>query len=384
MSDAQKQIKELRQALLKAGQDIEALSKVKSDFVSIISHELRTPLTAIKESVSLVLDGVAGPINVEQKNFLIMAKKNIDRLVNVITNILDFSRLESGRVTMHKRKMNMNEIIKESYELMKESAAKENIRFEMDLAEDICMTWFDPDRIRQVFKNLISNAIKFNKPDGCISLSSSNAFINGKNVIKIGIEDTGIGIPEDQSANLFNMFNPLDSGMTRSYSGVGMGLAVCRRIIDCHSGDIRAESKKDIGTKITFTLPVYKKDDEFNFLLDDSITKAGYNDSNLALIFFGVKIKKDANEEKMAGIEKIVRSTVRGPEDRVVRFRQGSVVAVMAGTDREGTKKILKRLKEKIKIPLKYGLAVYPENTNNKMGLIEKAEENLKSGEFMV
>ncbi|MBU1006766.1 MAG: hypothetical protein KKH08_04155 [Candidatus Omnitrophica bacterium] len=384
MMDSQEQIKELRQALLKAGQDIERLSRIKSDFVAIISHELRTPLTAIKESVSLVLDGVAGPINVEQKNFLCMAKKNIDRLVSIITNILDFSRLESGRVAMHKRKIDINELIRESYAPAKDMAKKENIRFELDLSEDMRATWLDPDRMRQVFKNLISNAIKFNKPGGSIDISSSGAFINGKNVIKIAIEDTGIGISDEQSSELFNVFNPLDTGMTRSYSGVGLGLAVCRRIIDFHGGEIWAESKKNIGTKIIFTLPIYEKDDEFNFLLDESMMKAGYNDSSLALIFFGPRNKKDADEEKYVRIEKIIKSVVRGPDDRVVRFNQGDVIAVMAGTDREGAGKILARLEGKTKTSLRYGLAVYPEDTNNKIDLISKAEECLKSGKFTI
>ena len=115
MADQEKEIQGLKEKLLKANQEIEKLSRVKSDFVSVISHELRTPLTSIKESVSLILDGITGPINEEQKKFLTIAKNNIDRLAKLITDILDMSKLEAGRIHMHKKKADINSIIKDVY-----------------------------------------------------------------------------------------------------------------------------------------------------------------------------------------------------------------------------------------------------------------------------
>ena len=259
MKDQKKEIDGLRQALLKANQDIERLSKVKTEFIAIISHELRTPLTSIKEGLALVLDDVSGPINTDQRNFLNIAKKNVDRLEDMITNILELTILESGSSAIYKRKMSINELIKEVYSSTSDNAEKANVRFEMELSDEVDMAWFDPNRMRQVLRNLISNAIKFNKPNGNIKISSKNDNIDGKNVIRISIQDTGTGISEDKISELFKAFNPLDSSMTRCYSGMGLGLAICKHIIELHGGEIWLETKKGVGTKFIFTLPITKE-----------------------------------------------------------------------------------------------------------------------------
>jgi len=382
MTEHEKEIRELKEALLKANQDIEKLSKIKSDFVSIISHELRTPLTSIKESVSLVLDEVTGPINEEQKRFLTITKHNIDRLTKIITDILDFSKLEYGRITMHKRKMDINELIKDIYESVRSSVENKNLKFNLRLSDKVGLTWFDPDRLGQALRNLISNAVKFNRKNGRISIYSSEEHINGRELIKVAVEDTGIGIAKEDTPRLFKDFNPLDTKMTRSCTGVGLGLAVSRNIIQLHGGEIWVESEKDIGSKFIFTLPVYKKDEEFNFLLDEAIRRARDNDLKLTLIIFEIKNPKDANEKVLMELEKQIQSAVRGPEDKVVRFSNGDLIAVMAGTDKEGAEKILRRLKKKIKIPLHFGIGIYPDRTNVREELVKTAQEDLKSKKF--
>lgn len=374
-------IEELKKALLKANQDIEKLSKVKSDFVSIISHELRTPLTSIKESVNLVFDGIAGPITEDQKKFLGITKSNIDKLIKIITDILDFSKMEAGRVTLHKRKMNINKLIEDVYAAVKSSIEQKNLKFNITLSDKVEPTWFDPDRISQAIKNLISNAVKFNNENGEVKIFSSQECIDGREFIKVAVEDTGIGVAKGEALSLFKGFTPLDMSMTRRHSGVGLGLAIGKKIIDLHGGEIWVESKKDVGSKFSFTLPIYKKDEEFNFLLDEAIERARYNDLKLALIIFTVKNSIDANEEKYAEIEKTIHTVVRGPEDKVTRFREGEFIVIMAATDRLGAGKIISRLKAKVKISLNFGFAIYPDDAGNKKELIRKAEKELKAME---
>ncbi len=379
MDSQQKEIQQLKQALLKANQDIEKLSKIKSDFVSMVSHELRTPLTAIKESVSLVLDGAAGSISEEQGKFLRIAKNNIDRLVKTITEILDFSKLESGRITMHKRKMNINNLINEVYVAVRSSVEEKNITFGIDLSDEVEPIWFDPDRIGQALRNLISNAVKFNREDGRIKISSNKECLDGRDVVKVSVEDSGIGIPKEQVPSLFRRFTPLDTSMTRRHKGVGLGLAISKGIIEFHGGDIWVESEKGVGSKFIFTLPIYRKDVEFNFLLDEAIERAKYSDLKLALIIFEVKNPKSVTEKDYAELEDDIRSVVRGPEDKVVRFKDGEFLVIMAGTDRLGAMKIIERLKSKVKVPLNFGIAVYPDEAEYKQDLIQKAEEELKT-----
>ncbi|MBU1147046.1 MAG: HAMP domain-containing histidine kinase, partial [Candidatus Omnitrophica bacterium] len=300
MKDQKVQILELKQALLKANDDIEKLSKVRSDFVSIISHELRTPLTSVKESISLVLDGIAGPVTEDQKRFLDMAKNNIDRLASVVIDVLDFSKLDSGRITMHKRKVNINEVIRDVHKSYKGFVEKRGLIFELNLSNKVTATWFDPKRIDQAIRNLLSNAVKFNKEKGRVKISSTKELVEGKEVIKVIVEDTGVGIPKEDMSKLFKQFSPLDTTMTRDHKGVGIGLAICKRIIGYHAGDIWIESKKNAGTKVIFILPIYKRDSEFNFLLDEAIERARYADLELSLILFKIKNPKDDTEENLS------------------------------------------------------------------------------------
>ena len=381
MSNKQ-EIDELKTALLKAKQDIEKLSKVKSDFISIISHELRTPLTSIKESLSLVLDELTGPLNEEQKRFLTMTRSNIDKLTNIIMDVLDFSRLDSGRIMMHKRKGDVNKIIENIHAVMADSAKRKNLQFNLEFSDGMEPVWFDPERIGQVLKSLVSNAIKFNEENGKIKISSSKQYINGKQVIKVSVEDTGIGISNDEMKGLFEQFEPVDTSMTRRHSGVGLGLVISKGIIQLHGGDIWVESKRETGSKFIFTLPIYKKDNEFNFLLDEALERARYAGLKSVMIIFRIKNQRDDTEKNRSRLEGIIRSVVRGPEDKVVRHRGGKSIVVMAGTDRCGAMKIIERLKVNVGMPLYYGIAVYPDEVgDNKEDLIKKAERELESKE---
>lgn len=249
------ELQELRQALLKAHQDIERLSRTKSDFVSIISHELRTPLTSIKESIALVLEGVTGPLNEEQKNLLLITKNNIDRLADVIVNVLDFAKLQSGEFTIRKEKTDINKVIKDICAKAKSSIEKKDLDVSLKLSDDLGLISVDSERISKVFKSLLSNAIKFNREKGHIRIYSTREDDNGDHFVKVAVEDTGIGISEGDLKRLFKEFNPLDTSMTRSAGGIGLELAICKNIIGLHGGEIWAESKTGIGSKFIVRLP---------------------------------------------------------------------------------------------------------------------------------
>jgi CheY-like chemotaxis protein/nitrogen-specific signal transduction histidine kinase len=400
MRDYEKEIQDLKSALLKANEEIEKLSRIKSDFISIISHELRTPLTSIKESVSLVLDGIAGPISEEQKRFLTIAKNNINRLVKIITDILDISKLEAGRIVMHKIKLNINEIIKNVYESVKTAVEQKDMEFSLSLGEPVELTWLDPDRIGQVLKNLISNSIKFNRINGKIKILSSKEGINGKDFIKIIVEDNGIGMPQEEIENLFRNFSPLDTGMTRKHGGAGLGLAISKGIVELHGGDIWAMSEPEVGSKFIFTIPIYKKHEEFDFLIEEAMERAKRNDNKIAIIVFEIKEVKKRAENVIAEIEDIIKKTVRGPEDKIVRYKRslvrqssvadsgsnfvsqnlGDCIVIIAAADRPGAMAIIKRLRGNIKIHLSFGISVYPDEAMDKEELIKKAQEDLNSG----
>ena len=384
MADQEKEIQGLKEELLKANQEIEKLSRIKSDFVSVISHELRTPLTSIKESVSLILDGVTGPLSEEQKKFLTIAKNNIDRLAKLITDILDLSKLEAGRIHMHKKKADINSIIKDVYATTKIISDQKKIELSISLEESIDPTWFDPDRIGQVLKNLISNALKFNRDNGRIKISSSKERIGEKDFVKITVEDNGIGIPQEEMANLFRNFSPLDTSMTRRHNGAGLGLAISKGIVELHGGDIWVISEPDMGSKFIFTIPIYKKHEEFDFLIEEAFERSKYDDVKFCLVVFEIKESQNKSEKALSEIEDIIGKTVRGPEDKITRCKNGECIVIIARTDRLGAMAILKRLKASVKIPLIYGLSVFPEECSDKDEFLKKAEEDLKSGKNFI
>jgi len=248
---------EAKVRLDKYTKDLEEALRIKSDFTSTVSHELRTPLAAIKESVAIVLDGITGNITQDQANFLGIAKKNIDRLARLINDVLDFQKLESGRMALNKRLNDINVVVKEVKAMMAPLTAEKHLALDLDLENDLPNTLFDKDKIIQVITNLVSNAIKFTEAGGIIISTSEE-----KNLIKVSISDTGPGISKDNIQKLFRRFEQLESGIDRKVGGTGLGLAISKEIIDLHEGFIWVESTPGKGSSFIFTLPIDKKETE--------------------------------------------------------------------------------------------------------------------------
>ncbi|MFA5096186.1 MAG: PAS domain S-box protein [Candidatus Omnitrophota bacterium] len=225
--------------------------EIKTNFTSTVSHELRTPLAAIKEGISLVLDGTSGQVNKDQKEFLDIAKKNVDRLGRLINDILDFQKLEFGKMTFNMQSNSVNEVAQEVRESMLAVTGQKGLDFTLELDEGLPKAEFDRDRIIQVFANLVNNAVKFTEKGGIrIKTGKEGEFI------KVAVEDTGIGIKLEDLSRLFSRFEQLDGGMTRKTGGTGLGLSICKEIIEKHKGKIWVESEYGKGSIFSFTLPV--------------------------------------------------------------------------------------------------------------------------------
>ena len=225
--------------------------KIKSEFTSVVSHELRTPLTAIKEGIALVLDGLVGDINEEQVELLGIAKKNVDRLTRLINDILDFQKLDAGRMRFNVEVNNINEIIKNVYKTMVSSVKKANLDIFLELDNSLPKCSFDSDKITQVLINLVSNAVKFTKR-GNIKIKTCRS----RNSICVSVSDTGCGIKKEDMSKIFNKFEQLGGLGDRKTGGTGLGLAISKAIIEQHNGAIWFESTLGKGSIFTITLPV--------------------------------------------------------------------------------------------------------------------------------
>jgi diguanylate cyclase (GGDEF)-like protein len=380
--------------LRRANEYLKHLAKVKTDFVSVVSHELRTPLTAIKESVDLVLDGSTGGLNPEQVKFIRIAEKNAERLSRLINDILDFSKLESGASTLHRKKVNLNSIINNIYDTVYPSIQDKGIQMRLELSPDLPEVWVDSDKIGRVITNILGNAIKFTFQHGKIWIRSRAILIEGKEYAEISIRDSGPGIPTEDLPKLFIQFSQLDSALTRKTGGTGLGLAISKDIVELHGGNIGVESELGKGSEFYFRLPIYRKDIELNFIIDERLEKVRVHQLRLALILTKIRkyeeLKNVSSREEMEilfqKIEEIIKSTVRGPEDRITRYKEGESIAVLATTNREGAIKIIERIKEvvgkeklrcqDIDVDLSFGMAVCPDDADNKEQLLLKAEES--------
>ncbi len=243
--------KESERKLKKAYDDIVRISAVKSEFTSMVSHELRTPLTSIQEAISIVLEGIDGPTTEAQNETLGVAKKNIDRLANLINNVLDFSKLESGKIEMRFREANLADLLTEIHKMMKPSADKKKIGFALALPAEPIAAVCDPDRLKQVVINIVNNAIRFTGEGGRIEIGVAR--LNEDTVIEV--RDTGIGIKEEDMAKIFEPFGQVYHEGLWKTGGSGLGLAICRQIMEQHHGSISAESVYGKGSSFFVTIP---------------------------------------------------------------------------------------------------------------------------------
>ncbi|MFH1847326.1 MAG: ATP-binding protein [Candidatus Omnitrophota bacterium] len=235
------------------------IDKMKTEFISLTSHELRTPLASIKEAVSLMLDGITGPVNEKQHKFLDIVKRNIDRLAVLINNFLDLSKLESGSMELRKSRVKAKDIIDESMAAFKPLAGDKKIELKINVSEKLPYVRVDVTRIRQVVDNLISNALKFSDSGGKVTINAKIHSLD-KNFIEIKIKDTGIGIAQKDFDKLFQKFQQVDSSTTRKAGGSGLGLVIAKQIIEMHGGKIWVESRYGKGSEFIFILPVINKE----------------------------------------------------------------------------------------------------------------------------
>ena len=241
------------------------VDKIKTGFISATSHELRTPLTAIKESVMLILDGTTGKVSPNQLRFLRIAKNNIDRLTNLIDDLLDISKLQRGAIELKKTSCDIPGLIIKSLKPMEALAKDKEVNLTYKLSQDIPKLLCDPDRINQVIVNLVRNAVRFTSKGGFISVEAeiyrdSIHKSMPKKCVLVSVKDTGTGIDKKDFSKLFSRFGQLDMSLTRRPGGTGLGLAICKELVEMHGGRIWIESKVGKGSIFSFTLPIDNKD----------------------------------------------------------------------------------------------------------------------------
>jgi two-component system CheB/CheR fusion protein len=228
-------------------------SKARSEFLTIMSHELRTPLTSVI-GYSIILEGKSqGELNEKQSFFVDNILKSSKHLLDLINNFLELAKTEAGKQEMVFEEISVPDAINEMFKLFKENAIDHDIILRKEFDPIMLSIRADRRALKQILFNLLSNAIKFSKKEGGIITVSTK---RENDMVKISVADTGIGIKEEDLPRLFQKFEQLDSGISRKYEGIGLGLAITKQLVDMHGGKIWVESKYGQGSNFIFLLPI--------------------------------------------------------------------------------------------------------------------------------
>ena len=230
------------------------VERMKDEFVSIVSHELRTPMTSLGGSLSLVLDGTVGEINEDQRELLEIAKNNTTRLIRLINDILDISKIESGKIKMKNEQVDIRGVVHDSVEGIKGFAHDHAVSVDSVIEEGLPVLTADKDRLIQVVTNLLSNAIKFSPAEGTVHVKTWKE----EDKVYLSVRDEGAGIPPEYHEKIFEKFQQVDSSSVRQKGGTGLGLPICRAIVGELKGKLWVESEEGKGSTFFLFLPIQK------------------------------------------------------------------------------------------------------------------------------
>ncbi|KKM09605.1 hypothetical protein SY88_18225 [Clostridiales bacterium PH28_bin88] len=255
LSKAYRQLQTQQEELRRANQELSEANKYKSQFLANMSHELRTPLTSVLAFAEMLLNRVAGEITPEQEEYLRDIHESGTHLLQLINGILDFSKVEAGKMEMRWEEFQLLEVVETVSRMVRPIAAKKDLAFEVEVPSNLPAIRGDREKIKQVIGNLLSNAIKFTPPGGRVTLKA-DTIDEPALAVKVAVADTGIGIKPEDRENIFQEFRQVDQSASREYPGTGLGLALARQLVEMHGGNIWVESEPGKGSCFTFVLPV--------------------------------------------------------------------------------------------------------------------------------
>ena len=361
--------------------------QLKNEFVSMVSHELRTPLTVIKEGVSQVLEGILGEVNDGQRKFLSIALEGIERLGRIVDDLLDISKIESGKLELKRESVDLVSLVKGVEGAFSRQAKERGLEIRTHVSEEKLEIYADQDKVVQVFINLISNALKFTEKGGIdISLADKGT------LVECSVSDTGIGIADVDLPKVFGKFQQFYRSPGVVIKGTGLGLAICKGIVESHGGEIAIESQQGRGTKFTFTFPRYTARELFRQYIAQGLKEARRDESHFSLIVFDVenyeriegKIGHAKIVDTVRALENIARQNLRKRGDLAVKDTH-AILVVLPATAKKGVLTVTRRMEQAFEdfllnkefgneIHIQSKVATFPDDGSTEEELLAKVE----------
>jgi signal transduction histidine kinase len=376
-------IKLLYKELEEKNKELQSLDRLKSDFISTVSHELRTPLAITKEGITLIQDGILGPVNEKQAKVLATAKDSIDRLARLITGLLDISKIEAGKIEIRKSLISMTNLAKHVIAFFELKAKEKGLDLRLHAPEQDVTAYADNDRIIQVLTNLVGNSLKFTE-HGSIEITIQEH----PDEIECSVSDTGRGIAKEDIPKMFVKFQQIHRVHGDGERGTGLGLSIAKSIVELHQGRIWVESEIGKGTSIIFTLPKYADEVLLQEYVYGAVEEAIRHRHPMSLMVISVdgaeKAKNSVSDERIyfmfKGIENVLKDSfhhsgsaaLKNPRECIVILpKSGKQEALAAeGRLKQAVDDFLVREKLADKVKLKFRCVTYPDQASDASELI--------------
>ncbi len=383
-------LKQMSQELERTKEQLRQANNIKQGFISTVSHELRTPLTSISEGVNLILDRVLGEVTPRQEEFLKIVDRNVKRLTYMVSDLLDFSTLESGKANLTRSCCHLRRLLVEVTHSRESQFLEKKIRFSTEIPLNLFPVFIDSGRILQVVHHLLDNALRFTPESGRVVVSADLCQSGEWGIwqempyVRVTISDTGGGLSKSEQEKLFVTFQQINRQVGPGSQGIGLGLVICHEIIERHGGRIWAESEIGKGSRFSFTVPVYTPDLELSCLFDEFkvLAKQGQNSILLMLISLEESWKRqNCSEEKIMEFHNYFRNQIRS-KDRIFYHPEQKTVYLLAISEHPAELGLLRRIERMLQeksLGATIAWSFYPEEGHDLIELRERAFQRAKA-----
>ena len=252
VQESYRELQEKNRQLENSFVKLKELDRLKSNFLATMSHELRTPLTSVIGYSEMMLEGLGGPLTAEQRDYVGVIMEKGENLLQLITSVLDVTRIEAGRVRLVLGDLEVGQLVREAVSTLLPLARKKAIELSFEPLDRLPAVHWDRDKLRQCLVNLVSNAVKFTPSGGKVRVGARP---HGSGQVAITVTDNGIGIAAEHMPRIWDVFYQVDGSSTREYGGAGIGLAIVKSFVEAHGGEVHASSEPGVGSAFTMFLP---------------------------------------------------------------------------------------------------------------------------------